>query len=100
MRIEQLAPFPFDLVAREMRRYPNAGVMWAQEEPMNMGAYAHVQPRLESCMRAEGRAPTGRIPYAGRAPSAATATGFGDVHAQEQSRLLQEAMDTGFSGTW
>ena len=28
VRIEQLAPFPFDLVGREMRRYPNAEVMW------------------------------------------------------------------------
>ena len=28
VRIEQLAPFPFDLVMREMRRYPNAEIMW------------------------------------------------------------------------
>ena len=28
VRIEQLAPFPFDLVGRELRRYPNAEVMW------------------------------------------------------------------------
>ena len=31
VRVEQLAPFPFDLVCRELRRYPNAEVMWAQE---------------------------------------------------------------------
>ena len=31
VRVEQLTPFPFDLVCREMRRYPNAEVMWAQE---------------------------------------------------------------------
>ena len=28
VRVEQLAPFPFDLVMREMRRYPEAEVMW------------------------------------------------------------------------
>lgn len=28
VRIEQLAPFPFDLVMRELRRYPNAEIMW------------------------------------------------------------------------
>ena len=28
VRVEQLAPFPFDLVMREMRRYPEADVMW------------------------------------------------------------------------
>ncbi len=26
-----------------------AEVLWAQEEPMNMGAYLHVQPRLQRC---------------------------------------------------
>ena len=47
-----------------------------------MGAYYHIQPRLESCLRAEGRPTTGRITYAGRPPSASTATGFGQGHAQ------------------
>lgn len=28
VRVEQLAPFPFDLVMRELRRYPNADVLW------------------------------------------------------------------------
>ncbi|KAK9823376.1 hypothetical protein WJX72_002327 [[Myrmecia] bisecta] len=93
VRIEQLAPFPYDLVTRELRRYPNAEVMWCQEEPMNMGAYTHVCPRLETCMRAEGREVPEHIPYGGRRPSAATATGFGDVHAQEQARLIKEALD-------
>lgn len=96
VRIEQLAPFPFDLVARELYRYPNAEVVWCQEEPMNMGAYFHIQPRMESCLRAEGRATTGRITYAGRPPSASTATGFGQVHAQEQAKLVGEALDLNF----
>lgn len=43
VRIEQLAPFPFDLVCREIYRYPNAELVWCQEEPMNMGAYFHIQ---------------------------------------------------------
>jgi hypothetical protein len=37
-------------------------------------------------MRAEGRATMGRINYAGRPPSASTATGFGQVHAQVRGR--------------
>lgn len=209
VRLEQLAPFPFDLVCREIFRYPNAELLWCQEEPMNMGAYYHVQvrttrapgrrrwrrrllaaaapagrccraavrcrawcdpgrdlllvvwhmdacmhamharalmpagaaprvrsagqqqrspphvraraplphmrcpsshthatphapppprgaspqPRLESCLRAEGHATTGRVSYAGRLPSASTATGYGEVHAQEQARLIAEALD-------
>ena len=68
VRLEQLAPFPFDLVGREIRRYPNAEIVWCQEEPMNMGAYAHVQPRLLKCLEVErGRENTPlRIPYSGR----------------------------------
>jgi 2-oxoglutarate dehydrogenase E1 component len=46
----QLSPSPFDLVMRELRRYPNAEPVWAQEEPMNMGAFQHVTPRLITAM--------------------------------------------------
>ena len=92
VRVEQLTPFPFDLVARELRRYPEAEVMWAQEEPLNQGAYLHVAPRLKTCMQAEGRAVPHQIAYAGRAPSAATATGFAEVHAKEQAQLLHDAL--------
>ncbi|CAI9285807.1 unnamed protein product [Lactuca saligna] len=38
-RVEQLCPFPYDLIQRELNRYPNAEIVWCQEEPMNMGAY-------------------------------------------------------------
>lgn len=97
VRIEQLAPFPFDLVCRELRRYPNADVLWCQEEPMNMGAYFHVQPRLDTCLRAEGRKTDGRIKFSGRPASASTATGFGEVHAQEQAKLVHDALDINFA---
>ena len=60
VRVEQLAPFPFDLVCREIRRYPNAQLLWCQEEPMNMGAYMHVQPRFDTCLREEGKPMMGR----------------------------------------
>ncbi len=30
VRLEQLAPFPYDLIMRELRRYPNAEIVWAQ----------------------------------------------------------------------
>lgn len=92
VRVEQVAPFPFDLVSRELRRYPNAEIMWAQEEPLNQGAYTHVAPRLKTCMQAEGRVVPHQLGYAGRAASAATATGFAEVHAREQAQLLADAM--------
>jgi 2-oxoglutarate dehydrogenase E1 component len=90
VRVEQLSPFPWDLVARELRRYPNAEVVWAQEEPKNMGAFFHVLPRLQTVLQAEGR--PNAVRYAGRAPSASTATGFGGAHALEQAALLRDAL--------
>lgn len=37
VRLEQLSPFPFDLVCRELRRYPNAEVVWVQVSNVQMG---------------------------------------------------------------
>lgn len=91
VRVEQLSPFPWDLVARELRRYPNAAVAWAQEEPKNMGAFAHCLPRLQTVLAAEGRPGEG-VRYAGRPASAATATGFGGAHAREQAALIADAL--------
>ncbi|KAI3434698.1 hypothetical protein D9Q98_002760 [Chlorella vulgaris] len=96
IRMEQMAPFPFDLVMREMRRFPNAEVMWCQEEPMNMGAYLHVQPRLQRSMEAMGRDVPRSIKYSGRPSMASTATGFGEVHAQEQADLINKALDVSY----
>lgn len=40
-----------------------------------MGAYHYVVPRMNACLRGEGRQTSGRLAYAGRPPSASTATG-------------------------
>ena len=93
VRIEQLSPFPWDLVSRELRRYPNAEPVWCQEEPMNMGAYAHVMPRFQTLFKSEDiNRPLDSLRYAGRAPSASTATGYGAVHAEEQMGLIKDAL--------
>ena len=94
VRIEQLTPFPWDLVDRELRRYPNAEVVWCQEEPMNMGAWAHVAPRFQTLFKQPHvNRPLDALRYAGRAPSASTATGYGSVHAEEQVGLVKEALN-------
>ncbi|KAC9910471.1 hypothetical protein E3N88_45099 [Mikania micrantha] len=56
-RVEQLCPFPYDLIQRELKRYPNAEIVWCQEEPMNMGAYSYIAPRLATAMKALNRVP-------------------------------------------
>lgn len=91
-RVEQLCPFPYDLVQRELKRYPNAEIVWCQEEPLNMGAYHYIAPRLGTTMRSLGRGTIDDVKYAGRAPSAATATGFFSVHEKEVRELIDKAL--------
>ncbi|CAL2242696.1 unnamed protein product [Prunus armeniaca] len=91
-RVEQLCPFPYDLIQRELKRYPNAEIVWCQEEPMNMGAYSYIAPRLCAAMKSLSRGTIDDIKYVGRAPSASTATGFPQVHEKEQSEILHNAV--------
>jgi 2-oxoglutarate dehydrogenase E1 component len=37
VRIEQLCPFPYDLIRAELEKYKNAKICFAQEEHKNMG---------------------------------------------------------------
>lgn len=89
-RIEQLAPFPYDLVSRELKRYPNAQVRFVQEEPMNMGAWSYVEPRFYTIFKNLER--NCELEYIGRNPSAATATGFYKKHVAEQTQLIKSAL--------
>ncbi|XP_002966013.2 2-oxoglutarate dehydrogenase, mitochondrial [Selaginella moellendorffii] len=91
-RVEQLCPVPYDLLQRELRRYPNADVVWCQEEPMNMGAFPYMAPRLATAMVSVEHGSFEDLKYVGRPPSAATATGFGSVHSREQKELVQKAL--------
>lgn len=82
LRAEQLSPFPYDLAAREVNSYPNAEVIWVQEEPKNMGAWFYVQPRLASVLSQDRK-----IRYVGRPPSASVATGNKAQHKHEQEAV-------------
>ena len=91
VRVEQLAPFPWDKVAEEAATYKNAEVMWVQEEPKNMGAWSFVQPRIATATRTLNGLER-RPLYAGRDPAAATATGLGGrAHNAEQQEIWTAA---------
>ena len=54
-RLEQLYPFPVDAYARLIGRYPQLReVVWAQEEPQNMGAWRTIRHRLEAPLQEAG----------------------------------------------
>lgn len=87
VRIEQLFPLPTDEIRKAIKKYSAAtDIVWAQEEPRNMGAYSHILMHLDE-------AKTFRIaslrPYA--APAAGSAT--------RSKRRHQEVMDYVFDKT-
>jgi 2-oxoglutarate dehydrogenase E1 component len=95
LRLEQLAPFPDEILAEELARFPKrAQVIWCQEEPRNMGAWSFVAPRIEAVLEQVGMRHT-RPAYAGRAPAASPATGLYEQHVREQTELLETALTGG-----
>ncbi|KAM9456390.1 2-oxoglutarate dehydrogenase complex component E1 isoform 4-T4 [Clarias gariepinus] len=87
-RIEQLSPFPFDLVKAEIDKYPEAELVWCQEEHKNQGYYDYIRPRIHTTI-ARARP----VWYAGRDPAAAPATGNKKAHLLELDRLLNTAFN-------
>jgi len=92
LRVEQLYPFPEHALSKELGRFKNVEhVVWCQEEPKNMGSWAYINEPLESVLL-KLELPVPRAKYAGRAASAATATGQASVHAAQQSALVEQAL--------
>jgi 2-oxoglutarate dehydrogenase E1 component len=88
VRVDELYPWPGETVAAVVDRYPNIeDVVWAQEEPKNMGAWTYVAPQL--------RVATGNmltIRYVGRPERASPAEGYSKAHEEEQKRIVNEAL--------
>jgi 2-oxoglutarate dehydrogenase E1 component len=88
VRVDELYPWPGVDVAAIVDRYPNIEeVIWAQEEPKNMGAWSFVAPQL--------RVATGNmltIRYIGRPERASPAEGYSEAHKVEQKRIVTEAL--------
>ncbi|MHB1439064.1 MAG: hypothetical protein ACYCVX_16165, partial [Thiobacillus sp.] len=73
-----------------LNAYPQAATfVWAQEEPMNQGAWFQTLHHLNHC------APAGlRFQYAGRPAAAAPASGYASRHRAELETLLTDALET------
>ncbi|KAJ2562297.1 2-oxoglutarate dehydrogenase E1 component [Coemansia sp. RSA 1836] len=91
-RVEQLHPFPWDLVRDHVEKYPNCEFVWAQEEPLNMGSWAHVEPRLRTVFNNTKHHTGKAIRYAGRDPSGPVATGNHKQHVFEEWALTSQAL--------
>lgn len=92
VRVEQICPFPFDRVAEAVKRYPNAQLVWAQEEPQNMGAWIYSDDRIFTATRVlagEGK----RCDYVGRKAFASPAEGFQKIHDIQQAEILAKVFE-------
>jgi 2-oxoglutarate decarboxylase len=88
VRLEQLYPWPAEEVAGILARYPGAKeVLWLQEEPENMGAWAYVHARLHRLLRDEYQ-----LSHVSRAESGSPATGSPRIHQLESEDLLRRAI--------
>ncbi|MCI2262592.1 MULTISPECIES: 2-oxoglutarate dehydrogenase E1 component [Xanthomonas] len=88
LRVEQLYPFPRELLAAELKRYGNAtDLVWCQEEPQNQGAWYQIKHHLQACL-ADGQS----LHYAGRARSPSPAAGHFAEHVEEQLKLVADAL--------
>jgi 2-oxoglutarate dehydrogenase E1 component len=89
LRVEELYPWPHSEVGALIDEYPNVEeVIWAQEEPRNMGAWTYIAPLL--------RAATGTVlsvAYIGRPERASPAEGYNAAHTEEQKRIVAAVLD-------
>jgi 2-oxoglutarate dehydrogenase E1 component len=93
-RVEQLYPFPLDAVSALIASYPAVReVVWAQEEPQNMGAWRSIRHRLEEA--AGKTTAAARVQYVGRTWRASTSEGYPTLHHYEQDRIVREALGRG-----
>ncbi|HVZ90090.1 MAG TPA: 2-oxoglutarate dehydrogenase E1 component [Rhizomicrobium sp.] len=90
LRIEQLYPFPEEVLRMELNRFPKAEVLWCQEEPKNQGAWSFIAPRIEETIAHLGGQWKPR--YVGRPEYASTAAGLMSQHNAELRTFLNEAL--------
>ena len=87
-RLEQLYPFPGEHVRALLAGYPNLReVVWAQEEPQNMGAWRALRHRLE-----EVKPEVVPLRYVGRPWRASPSEGYPTAHLREQDRIVRAAL--------
>ncbi len=86
-RVELLYPFPEEEVKAVIDGYPNLKeLVWVQEEPKNMGAWAFMSPRLKELTG--GSMPVG---YVGKPDRASPAQGSAAFHKREHAVIIRSA---------
>ena len=92
LRLEQLYPFPVASLMKELARFPQADMVWCQEEPRNMGAWTFVDWNIEKTLE-KLDVKHKRPRYVGRPASASTAAGTMALHNKELAAFLDAAFE-------
>ena len=87
IRVEQLYPFPKELILESIKDYKEAYFVWCQEEPQNMGAWFFVSSEISEILE-KNNFKNKKLYYSGRKSSASTATGLFKRHIIEQEELI------------
>ena len=86
VRVEQLYPFPEQMLKKLVGRYKKAtSWLWVQEEPENMGAWQFIRSRLGALVKKH-------LVYVGREASASPATGFPKIYKVQQDGIVDRAV--------
>lgn len=87
LRIEELYPFPGELLANELKKYPKAEeIIWVQDEPENQGAWLQVQrPVFDTLQTGQ------KLSFAARPASSSPAVGYFQKHSAQQKELMNAA---------
>ncbi|MBB1061825.1 2-oxoglutarate dehydrogenase E1 component [Marilutibacter spongiae] len=94
VRVEQLYPFPRELLSAELKRFGKAtDVVWCQEEPQNQGAWYQIRHHLTHCLQGKQA-----LHYAGRLRSPSPAAGHYADHVAEQAQLVADALTNPLQG--
>jgi 2-oxoglutarate dehydrogenase E1 component len=89
LRVEQIYPFPGEQLDALLAQYTNTNeLIWCQEEPKNQGAWDFSKLRIPAFLNKRWQ-----LGYVGREPSSAPAVGSARLHALEQQKIINDALD-------
>ena len=91
LRLDQIYPFPYEVLKEELEDYRKCEVYWVQEEPFNMGAYFFIKHRVESVFSSINHIEKTLL-FIGRKASASPATGVHARHLQNQKNIINLAL--------
>ncbi len=90
VRVEQLYPFPRVQLTPFLNGLPKLSrLVWAQEEPRNMGAYTHIAPKITTLLNELGKKKL-EVEYVGRTERASPAVGSPYMHQKEQLAIIEK----------